>query len=78
MHRTQILLDKGQYSALRELAARRGTSMAQMIREFIDSGLSEMLPQRKNGQQVLLSLKGFIAEADVAGRDHDRVLYGDG
>ncbi len=77
MHRTQILLDKEQYMTLRELASRRGCSMAQLIRDFIDIGLSATMPQRKNRQKILMSMKGFIDKADVSGRDHDLVLYGD-
>lgn len=77
MHRTQILLEKDQYLILRELADRSGKSMGQLIREFIRMGLRKMRPKKKDGGDTQETLKGFIKKADVTGRDHDLVLYGD-
>ncbi len=77
MHRTQILLEKEQYLALRELANQTGKSMGELIREFVRVGLGKMSPKKKGGEDSQESLKGFIEEADLTGRDHDQVLYGE-
>ena len=77
MHRTQILLEKDQYLALRELANQKGKSMGELIREFVRIGLGKMSPKKKGGVDNQESLKGFIEKADVTGRDHDQVLYGE-
>lgn len=74
MHRTQILLEKGQYKALQKMAKSQGKSMGQLIREFVELGLRRQEPK---GPDTLESLQGFIPEADIAGRDHDRALYED-
>lgn len=77
MHRTQIMLEPEQHAALRELARRSGKSMGQLIREFVEFGLEQRLPKRRDGQNPLKRLQGFIAKADTTGRDHDAALYGD-
>lgn len=77
MHRTQIMLEPEQLTALRELARRSGKSMGQLIREFVSEGLARMRPSRRGSQSPLRRLQGFIAEADASGRDHDAALYGD-
>lgn len=58
--------------ALKELAARRGKSMGQLVREFVEAGLGG-----RPGGKSLLELRGFIESADVSGRDHD-ALYDEG
>ncbi len=77
MHRTQIMLEPEQLAALRNLSRRSGKSMGQLIREFVDAGIAGQGHEQGASGSALESLRGFIAEADVSGREHDRVLYGD-
>jgi hypothetical protein len=77
MHRTQIMLEPEQVAALRKLSRRSGKSMGQLIREFVDVGIAGKRHEEDGAGSTLESLRGFIAESDVCGREHDRVLYGD-
>ena len=75
MHRTQIMLDEDQYQALREQARRLGKSMGQLIRELVAAGLKTTVTDAGR-RRSLRSFKGMFSKRDVAGRDHNRHLYG--
>jgi len=76
MHRTQILLEETQYLALRERARREGKSIGQLIREFVDLGLSGARGKGIHDRASLQELAGLFGDG-MDPRDHDRVLYED-
>ncbi|WP_025321526.1 hypothetical protein [Deferrisoma camini] len=76
MHRTQILLEETQYLALRERARREGKSIGQLIREFVDLGLSGAGGKGARERACLQKLAGLFGDG-MDPRDHDRVLYRD-
>jgi hypothetical protein len=76
MHRTQVLLEDQQYAALRDKARREGKSMGQLIREFVERGLTHERGSRPSPDDELTSLKGIIHDPDLRAGEHDEVLYG--
>jgi hypothetical protein len=81
MVRTQVQFDKPQYERLKQLAARRGVSMAQLVREGVEAILLE--DGARDPWDDLFAIVGKYggggAPEDV-GREHDRHLdeaYGD-
>lgn len=76
MERTQISLTSEQAARLRRVAARRGTSMAALIRDAVDRVLptdDEDDPAQR-WQRALGAVGAFEGQtADVSG-DHDRYL----
>ena len=69
MIRTQIQLPPTKYERLRRVAARRHQSMAECIRESVDS----FLEHAENEEEDLAALAGsFHATADPKIKDHDR------
>lgn len=74
MTRTQIMLESAQLKRLRALAARRGVSMAQLVREAVDAVL---LRQEAPAQwEDLFSVLGkhLDESGEPASREHDRYL----
>lgn len=74
MIRTQIQLTTAQHEALKRLAARRGVSMAHVVREGVDAMLSW---GGKDPWDDLLSVVGKYGEGapcENVGQDHDRYL----
>jgi predicted DNA-binding protein len=71
MHRTQILLTESQLRVLRAEAARRGVSMAALIREAIEAYLG----QKRDARHRALAVVGRFASGrcDVAEK-HDEEL----
>ena len=57
-HRTQLLLDPGQYQAVAQLAATQQRPISEIVREFIDLGLEQM---RKRRQERLRALEELNA-----------------
>lgn len=81
MTRTQIQLERDQYEGLRNLAARRGVSMAQLVREAVESALAQD-KDRDPWADVfeIVGKYGADQPAEQVGREHDRHLeeaYGD-
>jgi len=72
MHRTQILLDEGQYEMLKTLAEREGRSLSSLVRDAVTTFL-ERRPRRSPTR--LAEITGIGEDADTRGRDHDDVLY---
>lgn len=80
MNRTQIQFERGQYERLKELAARRGVSMARLVREAVDAIL--LRHARQDRWEDLFSVIGKHADesGDPVSREHDLYLdeaYGD-
>jgi hypothetical protein len=69
MHRTQIMFKESQYLMLKKLAERRKKSIAQVLREMVDT-YSE-----KSGTFSLSTIEGVAEDTAVYGKDHDKVLY---
>ncbi len=70
MHRTQILLEEGQYEFLKKQAKKEQKSMSAVLRHIVDS-YSE-----KTGVFSLSSIAGIAEDNEAYGRDHDKWLYG--
>jgi hypothetical protein len=75
MTRTQIQLAKDQYESLRTLAARRGVSMAQLVREGVEAVLAGE-KDRDPWADVLeiVGKYGRDEPPESVGREHDRYL----
>ena len=73
MVRTQVQLTEEQAIALKQLAARRGVSLAELVRNAIDRLLADA--DRRERRTRALSLLGRYQDSgsDVA-RQHDRYL----
>ena len=79
MIRTQIQLTEKQAEALHEISRRTGTSMAELIRQSVDSYLkSPTQPDREELVRRALSIVGkFSSGLTDVGRNHDRYLAED-
>jgi len=76
MIRTQIQLKEAQYRALKELATRRRTSVAELIRQAVDRFLetSGTIPQEERYRRALAIIGLFHSgKSDVSLR-HDEYL----
>ena len=76
MGRTQIHLTEEQAHALREVASRRGLSLAELIRQAVERLLEE--DERKRRWQRALSVIGRYSSghSDIS-EEHDRFLAED-
>lgn len=76
MVRTQIQLTEEQAKALKEIAAQRGVSMAELIRESVERIIEEY--ERKEKWQKALAILGRYRSglADVSA-NHDKYLAED-
>jgi hypothetical protein len=80
MTRTQVQIGSRQYEGLKRLAARRGVSLSQLVREGVDSVLSRA--EKDDRRRNLLSIVGKYGKGGTerVGEEHDRYLdeiYGD-
>ena len=76
MHRTQILLKKRQYAALRTWAKRTDRSLSEVIRLAVDRFLGEDATRGRASR--LADICGMFSDpGGCSGRDHDKYLYGD-
>lgn len=77
MHRTQVLLPEEQVQKLKEEAARRGVSMAEIIREALQEHLAHQQGQWWELRCRALAAVGRFASGcyDVS-QEHDRELEG--
>ena len=85
MHRTQVLLEEEQVRRLREEAARRGLSMAEIIREALEEHLAKArargsdkgpkVREREELRRRALAVVGRFSSGshDIA-EEHDREL----
>ena len=74
--RTQILLTRDQAEALKQTAAARGVSMAQIVRDAVDAHL---LNERQAGlearwDRALAAVGRFGSGCSTVARDHDEHL----
>jgi len=81
VNRTQIYLPPEQHQALRQEAARRGISLAGLIREIIAEHLEKNKKLQKPPKEVYMRLVGLgNSGAEDVSKHHDRylaeVLYG--
>ena len=71
MHRTQILLDNGQYEMMKTLAERDGRSLSSLVRDAVTAYLG----RRGKPSTRLAEITGIGDDARSRGRDHDELLY---
>jgi len=72
MKRTQISLPEEELKAVREFAARRGTSMSRVFR----SGVKKELGEEEAVLEAMLGIVGIVKGADPdASEKHDEILY---
>lgn len=81
--RTQIYLPREQHRELRRVAEERDSSMAQVVREAVDSYLAHLAGPRSLGDEAFrddpiwsLPQRARDFGSDDAARDHDDLLYG--
>jgi hypothetical protein len=74
--RTQIQLTAEQAAALRDLAARRGVSLAELVRQGVGRLLADEDAREKRRRALALLGRYDAGPADVSG-DHDRYLEED-
>jgi hypothetical protein len=72
MIRTQVQLTDAQARILRRAAAERGVSMAALIRELIDAGLTA--PAAGRSARARGPVGRFASGKNAVSRDHDREL----
>ena len=78
MIRTQIYIPQPLHRQLIRIAHKRGRSMAQMIREFIATGLEQNKAKDDGGKKAianLLNIKSSSGPRDLS-RNLDHYLYG--
>jgi hypothetical protein len=73
MHRTQILLEEGQYEMLKTAAEREGRSVSSLVREAVTAFLGK---HRRSNSKGLAEIAGVGEDNAASGRRHDRILYG--
>lgn len=73
MHRTQVLLTEEQVQRLREEAAQRGVSMAEIIREALEEHLNRQRKQELRRRALEVVGRFASGRRDVS-KEHDREL----
>ena len=81
--RTQVYLPREQHRELRRVARERESSMAQVVREAVDSYLAHLAGPRALDEEAFradpiwsLPERARDFGRDDAARDHDTLLYG--
>lgn len=81
MIRTQIQLEEAQYRSLKELAARQGVSIAELVRRAVNNLLqSEVVPLEERRQRAIAAIGRFRSGIKDISERHDEYLaeiYGD-
>lgn len=73
MQRTQVLLESGQYEALKARSRREAKSLSKLVREAVDAFLGRSKP----AESRLSDICGIGKDPSRAsGADHDHYLYG--
>lgn len=75
--RTQISLDERQMDGLRELARRRGVSMAELVREAVDALLEAPTPDQWERARVVAGKFRSGVPNNPFAREHDDALAED-
>lgn len=73
-HRTQVVLENWQHSALKKVAEREGVGISEVVRRI----LAAQLRPRPARRPSLKSIAGIGRDTKAFGRDHDLWLYGGG
>ncbi len=73
MIRTQIQLTEEQVKAIKELAALRGISMAEVIRQSVERVIAES-DRRERRQRAIAVLGTFADDAGDVSTNHDKYL----
>lgn len=73
-HRTQILLEPGQYDFMKSLAARMGVSLGKILRQWIEEKRQALA--RPSGKDPLSSLIGCIRDKECHSENYEEFLYG--
>jgi hypothetical protein len=74
MTRTQIQLTDRQARRLRQEARERGVSLAELIRTYVDKGLSEETPDRAALYERAQRIVGRFGDVSDLSRNHDKYL----
>lgn len=77
MIRTQIQLTEEQLRRVKRLSRQRSVSIAEVIRSFVDHGISAESPRRDEAYRRARAVVGRFPDRDGArdlARDHDRYL----
>lgn len=72
MVRTQIRLTDRQARRLRQEARERGVSLAELIRTYVDKGLSEEAPDRTKLYDRAQRIVGRFSDASDLSSNHDK------
>jgi hypothetical protein len=73
MHRTQLLLDDGQYQTLKSLADAQGRSLSDLVREIVAAHLKG---QPARAARRLSEIAGVAEGPPDGAAEHDHYLYG--
>lgn len=73
MHRTQIYLAPEQHKSLKQKAAKKGVSLAQLIREILTAHLKQNEGLEKPAREIYMGLVGLGQSglSDVSARHDD-------
>ncbi len=76
MIRTQIQLEEKQYQALKELAARQRTSIAELIRQAVDEWLKKVseVPEAERRRRAIAAAGRFRSGVGDLAEKHDEYL----
>ncbi len=76
-HRTQLHLDEAQYQYLKTLAQTEGKSIAQIVRDWIETRRTQK-SGKKLKKDPFFKLRGqFASGSSTMARNFDEFLYGD-
>jgi hypothetical protein len=73
MIRTQVQLTEAQAEAVKRIAARRGVSMAEVLRELVDAHLVEAADGDRR-ERAMRAVGRHRSGSGTVSRDHDREL----
>jgi hypothetical protein len=74
MIRAQVQFEGQQYQRLRQAAARRGVSIAQLVREGVDAYLARVPADRWDDLLAVAGKYGKDGSLEEVGQRHDRYL----
>lgn len=76
MRRTQISLPNERYEAAVRIAAKRGVSLSQVVREALQCAEDQDEQEHRSYVERMKRIVGIVEGADPnASVDHDRILY---
>ena len=78
MIRTQVRLREDQVRALKKLASSRGVSMAELIRQSVDSFIrsSKGIDEKERRRRAIAAAGRFHSGTSDVSSEHDRYLVG--